>query len=56
VASAAAAAPAVKSYRPVGYALISGSVYGGRGAVSRLHYNDGSRVEIEAIALGGASG
>lgn len=50
-ASATPAAPAVKSYRPAGYALVSGSVYSGRGAVSRLHYNDGSRVEISAAKI-----
>jgi Fibronectin type III domain len=44
--------PVVKSYQPAGYALVSGSVYSGRGAVSRLYSNDGIRVEISAARVG----
>jgi hypothetical protein len=50
-ASATPGAPTVKSYRPADYALVSGSVYAGRGAVSRLYSNDGSRVEISAAKV-----
>ena len=51
-ASATPRAPIVKTYRPSGYALSAGSVYQGRGAVGRLHENDGNRVEITAARSG----
>jgi uncharacterized protein with LGFP repeats len=43
----------VKSYRPSGYATTSGSVYNGRGAVSRLYEDDGSRVEVNSAKSNG---
>jgi hypothetical protein len=51
-ASATPRAPIVRAYRPSGYTLGAGSVYAGRGAVSRLEENDGSRVEITAVRSG----
>jgi hypothetical protein len=50
-ASATPAGPTVKSYQPAGYEPVTGSVYSGRGAVSRLYSNDGSRVEISAARV-----
>ena len=35
-------------YQPAGYTILSGSVYSGRGALSRLFTDDGSRLEIKA--------
>jgi hypothetical protein len=52
-ASAAPRAPIVKVYRPAGYTLVAGSVYSGRGAISRLYENDGSRLEVSATRTGG---
>jgi hypothetical protein len=43
----------VTDYRPAGYTRVSGTVYSGRGAVSRLYEDDGSRVEITATKTGG---
>jgi uncharacterized protein with LGFP repeats len=48
----ASAHDATKAYQPVGYRTLSGTVYGGRGAVSRLYSNDGSRLEISAVKSG----
>jgi hypothetical protein len=42
----------VKAYQPAGYTLVSGSVYSGRGDISRLYQNDGSRVEISSAKSG----
>ena len=41
-------------YQPAGYTILSGSVYNGLGAVSRLYTNDGSRVEITAAQANGS--
>jgi hypothetical protein len=41
---------ATKAYTPVGYSILSGSVYRNSGAVSRLYSNDGSRLEISAAS------
>ena len=35
-------------YQPAGYTILSGSVYSGRGALSRLFTDDGARLEIKA--------
>jgi hypothetical protein len=43
---------ATSAYRPAGYKILSGTVYSGRGAVSRLYSNDGSRLEISAAKSG----
>jgi hypothetical protein len=51
-AAATPRTPIVKVYRPAGYTLGAGSVYLGRGAVSRLHENDASRVEITGVRSG----
>jgi hypothetical protein len=45
--------PTTTEYRPAGYTRASGKVYSGRGAVSRLYQDDGSRVEITATRTGG---
>jgi subtilisin family serine protease len=45
-------APAVRTVRPAGYAVQSGSVYAGLGAIDRLYANDASRVEISAAGSG----
>ena len=37
-------------YQPAGYTILSGSVYSGRGALSRLFTDDGSRLEIKAAS------
>jgi hypothetical protein len=49
---AAAHGTATKAYQPAGYNILSGSVYKGRGAVSRLYSDDGSRLEISAAKSG----
>jgi len=49
---AAAHGTVTSTYRPAGYTISSGSVYGSRGAVSRLYSNDGSRLEISAAKSG----
>jgi hypothetical protein len=53
-ASATPRAPIVVAYRPEGYTLMSGVVYSGRGAVSRLHEDDASRVELTGVRKGSA--
>jgi len=45
--------PTTTNYSPTGYAPITGTVDSGRGAVSRLASNDGSRVEITASNTSG---
>ena len=54
VAALIAGQSRVKHYRPVGYELASGSVYSGRGAVSRLYEDDESRVEISSTKVNGS--
>jgi hypothetical protein len=51
-ATAMPRAPIVKAYRPSGYTIGAGAVYAGRGALSRLNENDGSRVEITGARSG----
>jgi hypothetical protein len=41
-----------KAYQPAGYKILSGSIYSGRGALSRLYSNDGSRLELSAARTG----
>jgi hypothetical protein len=53
-ASATPRAPMVAAYRPEGYSLAAGVVYAGRGSVTRMHEDDGSRVEISGVRTGGA--
>jgi serine protease AprX len=50
VSATPAPAPLTKSYQPAGYTLVSGTVYSGRGSVTRLYSNDGSRVEINSAS------
>jgi len=45
-------APIVVPYKPLGYRVISGRIRSGKGSVSRLYENDGSRVEIDAAKSG----
>jgi subtilisin family serine protease len=45
--------PTISNHSPTGYSPQIGTVYSGRGAVSRLASNDGSRVEITASNSGG---
>jgi hypothetical protein len=52
--AAAHGTTATKAYQPAGYKILSGTVYSGRGAVSRLYSNDGSRLEVSA-SKGGSS-
>jgi len=42
----AAAKPTAKTYRPAAYKRLFGSIYSGRGALSRLYANDGYRLEL----------
>ena len=51
-AAATPRAPVVAEYRPLAYTLGAGSVYAGRGEVSRLHENDAGRVEITGARSG----
>ncbi len=37
-------------YQPAGYTILSGSVYQGHGALSRLFSDDGSRLEINSAS------
>jgi hypothetical protein len=39
----------VKSYQPTAYTIAAGTVFSGRGALSRLFNNDSSRVEISSV-------
>jgi uncharacterized protein with LGFP repeats len=50
--AAAHGTAATKAYQPAGYTILSGTVYSGRGAVSRLYSNDGSRLEVSAAKSG----
>jgi hypothetical protein len=51
--SATPRAPIVATYRPQAYAISSGTVYSGRGSVSRLLEDDGSRLEISGVRKAG---
>ena len=50
--AAAHGTTATTAYQPAGYTILSGSVYNGRGAVSRLYSNDGNRLEISSARSG----
>jgi hypothetical protein len=50
--AAAHGATTTQTDRPAGYKILSGSVYGGRGSVSRLYSDDGQRLEISAAKSG----
>jgi hypothetical protein len=45
--------PLREYHRPTGYSIVSGAVYQGRGELSRLYNNDGSRLELAASSLNG---
>jgi hypothetical protein len=51
---AGAHATTTRSYPPTAYTILSGSVYRNRGGLSRLYYDDDSRLEIQAAK--GSSG